>query len=106
MAFPVHPQRPGDDPERTDVIPVVDAYVEPRAWRPNAPNRPDGAFGDGPHFEEIRPQGDAFDADPAFQGRPRRRLGRKKPLWKELLTLLAVSLLMTFLIQTSWAGST
>ena len=96
MAFPVQPQRPGDDPERTDIIPAYDE----RAWRPDAPNRPPGMFTDGPHFEEIRPQGDPddpFDNPAPVQGRRRRR---KKPLWKELLTLFAVALLMTFLIQT------
>jgi signal peptidase I len=102
VAFPVHPQRPGDDPERTDMIPTFD---ESRAWRPDAPNRPNGFFADGTRqqesrFEEIRPEGDPFDTGATFQGRRRRRAGRKKPLWKELLTLLAVALLMTFLIQT------
>jgi signal peptidase I len=52
---------------------------------------------------EIRPEGGRFDADPFDAGpapvRGGRRRARKKPLWRELVTLLAVALLLTFLIQ-------
>ena len=46
----------------------------------------------------FRPEPEPVELEPTFQAGRRRKV-RKRPLWKELLTLAAVALLMTFLIQ-------
>jgi signal peptidase I len=85
-------QWPGDDPERTDVIPRVGEFVE---MTPSS----DGFYPDDPGPADVRPEWAISDPDAApVRGRRRRSL-RKRPLWRELVTLLAVALLLTFLIQ-------
>jgi signal peptidase I len=86
-------QWPGDDPERTDVIPRFDEYET------RAPSGPHDLPTNGAGREDFRPEWAITDADPAAVRGGRRRSRRKKPLWRELLTLLAVALLLTFLIQ-------
>ncbi len=78
MANPVHAPTPEDDPERTDLIPRIrDSGATPAS-------RPGGGTADRktgkPHGKHRRPP-------------------KKQPLWRELLTLLAVALVLTFLIQ-------
>ena len=76
MVTPVHAHTPEDDPERTELIPkVVDDSGSPVTV-------PTGGTG------EKRPR----------RGR-HRRPPKKQPLWRELLTLLAVALVLTFVIQ-------
>ena len=85
MAIPVHSQSPGDDPERTDQLPRFDRYVETTPWWPN-----------GAREDYVPPDRELpGDGAPPRSGRRRRR----RPLWKEVLTFVAVALLMTFLIQ-------
>jgi signal peptidase I len=103
VAIPPRAQWPGNDPERTDLIPRYDASADPRAWQPDPPVRPSGPGFDDAGVVEIRPEGGRFDPgrvdpDPG-PVRGGRRRARKKPLWRELVTLLAVALLLTFLIQ-------
>jgi signal peptidase I len=88
----VYRQLPGEDPERTVPIPRIDPYAEPRGWAPGAPGRPDGFAYGMREDDELPPSPDGVAAIPG-----RRR--RKKSLGRELLTLAAVALLLTFLIQ-------
>jgi signal peptidase I len=95
VVTPVHAPSPEDDPERTDEIAKATAGSgDPREQRPELSNDAD-AYGDD--------AGDAGDADEEPQGLGRRGKHRgpkkKQPLWRELLTLVAVALLLTFLIQ-------
>jgi signal peptidase I len=77
----VHAPSPEDDPERTERIAKPDARSgTPRAERPEVPED-DGA------------------ADASKRRGRHRRPQKKQPLWRELLTLVAVALLLTFLIQ-------
>jgi signal peptidase I len=72
----VQASTPEDDPERTELIPKVDDSGLP---------------------PESRSQG---DAEETYSRRGRhRRPPKKQPLWRELLTLLAVALVLTFVIQ-------
>jgi signal peptidase I len=98
VAFPVHAQSPGDDRDRTQPIPRVGGPPEPPPWQPGGQLPPDDGFG----YTDARPGlrgADGPDEDPLLTQGRRRRRQRKKPLWKELVTLLAVALLLTFLIQ-------
>jgi signal peptidase I len=79
---PVHASTPEDDPERTELIPKV------RDSGPAPESRPRHSAGGTGGTESRR----------AKPGR-RRRPAKKQPLWRELLTLLAVALVLTFLIQ-------
>ncbi len=99
MAIPVHAQSPEDDPERTDLIPRIDEFTETRAWRPEAPDRPNGDHPNGVRPEGVRPERERREGDPKSKRGKHRRPLKKKPLWQELLTLFAVALLLTFLIQ-------
>jgi signal peptidase I len=78
VANPVHAPTPEDDPERTELIPKVDDTVRIPVSRPR---------GGTEDRRASRPQG------------KHRRPPKKQPLWRELLTLLAVALVLTFLIQ-------
>lgn len=80
MVTPVHAPSPEDDPERTDEIAKADVGSgTPREPRPEASDDGD---------------------DPGSRRRGRhRRPPKKQPLWRELLTLVAVALLLTFMIQ-------
>ncbi len=71
----MHAPTPEDDPERTELIPKVDDSGEPAS-------SPRGGTGE----KRLR------------RGK-HRRPPKKQPLWRELLTLLAVALVLTFLIQ-------
>ncbi len=98
MAIPVHAQWQEDDPERTDVIPrIEEGYAETPPWQPDAPSRPDGRYVDA-YPGALPPDRDDIDAD-AMLKRGKRRRSRKKPLWQEVLTLLGIALVLTFLIQ-------
>jgi signal peptidase I len=78
VANPVHAPTPEDDPERTDLIPKVrDTGVTPVS----------------------RQGGGTADRRTGKQPGKHRRPPKKQPLWRELLTLLAVALVLTFLIQ-------
>ncbi len=78
MANPVHAPTPEDDPERTDLIPrISDAGTTPAS-------RPGGGTADR---KNGKPRGN------------HRRPPKKQPGWRELLTLVAVALVLTFLIQ-------
>lgn len=81
MVNPVHYVAPEDDPDRTELIPRVDA---PRESDEDSPI--------GTHREPSRNQAGAK------QGRHRKQ-ARKQPLWRELLILLGVAFVLTFLIQ-------
>jgi signal peptidase I len=100
VAIPVHAQSPEEDPERTDLIPRIDEFTETRAWQPDAPEHPeDDVYPNGIRSVELRPNLERRESDAkAKRGKHRRPL-KKKPLWQELLTLFAVALLLTFLIQ-------
>jgi signal peptidase I len=78
VAIPVHRQSPEDDSERTRPIPRIGEFVVMEPWQP----------GDGEAPE--------WSGDTPASTRRRRR---KRPLWREVVTLLAVALLLTFLIQ-------
>ena len=78
MVTPVHAPTPEDDPERTELIPKVGDVADSGS----PVTVPSGGTG------EKRPK----------RGR-HRRPPKKQPLWRELLTLLAVALVLTFLIQ-------
>ena len=79
MVTPVHAQSPEDDPDRTEQIPPVG--------------------GDDPAPGEQDP-GDSDEESRSWRRRARhRRPQKKQPLWRELLTLVAVAMLLTFLIQ-------
>jgi signal peptidase I len=99
VAIPVHAQSPEDDPERTDLIPRIDEFTETRAWRPPAPERPHGGSTNGIRSDELRRERERPDGESKSKRGKHRRPLRKKPLWQELLTLFAVALLLTFLIQ-------
>jgi signal peptidase I len=71
----VHAPTPEDDPERTELIPKVDGSGEPVS-------SPRGGTGE----KRLR------------RGK-HRKPPKKQPLWRELLTLLAVALVLTFFIQ-------
>jgi len=88
VAFPLHERSPEDDSERTDRIPRITArpehsIVEIAPPSRDTPGRSKSRDTPGPPPSQDKP------------GRPK----RKRPLWRELLTLLAVALLLTFLIQ-------
>jgi len=97
VAIPVHRQLPEGDPERTNPIPRIDEYAVTRARRPDAPGRSDGFDVTGPPEDGV--SGREWSGTDVAPSRGRRRRQRKRPLWRELLTLLAVALLLTFLIQ-------
>jgi signal peptidase I len=100
VAIPVHQQSPEDDPERTDLIPRIDEFMLERGgWRPEAPGRADDVYTNGVRPDDVRPERERPDSDPKSKRGKHRRPLRKKPLWQELLTLFAVALLLTFLIQ-------
>jgi signal peptidase I len=71
-----------DDPDRTQIIPRVEA---PR----HRPSRP---------LSRARPDTPP-PAEPVNRGRHRKR-ARKQPLWRELLILLSIAILLTVLIQS------
>lgn len=75
MVTPVHAPTPEDDPERTELIPRIGGSGDPSDRRSRATG--EGRAKRGKH----------------------RRPPKKPPLWRELLTLLAVALVLTFLIQ-------
>jgi signal peptidase I len=76
---PVHLGTPEDDPDRTEIIRRVDSPGRSQPWRPEVPKR--------------------SSADkPIERGRHRRR-PKKQPLWRELLILVGVAFVLTFLIQ-------
>jgi signal peptidase I len=79
VVTPVHAPSPEDDPERTEQIPKVESG-SPQDEQPEVPGQRGG--------DDARPK----------HGR-HRKPKKKQPLWRELLTLLAVALLLTFLIQ-------
>ena len=101
MAIPVHQQSPEDDSERTDLIPRIDDFIlENRGWRPDAPGGADEvSTNGGVRTDDLRPERERPESDPKSKRGKHRRPLRKKPLWQELLTLFAVALLLTFLIQ-------
>jgi signal peptidase I len=76
---PVHAPSPEDDPERTDLIPKVS--------------------GDSGSTGSSRPRGGAEEKPDGTKVGKHRKPPRKQPLWRELLTLLAIALVLTFLIQ-------
>jgi signal peptidase I len=85
---PVHFAAPEDDPDRTRLIPRVDEPTEviPRVTEPRRLSRP-----------KPKPE---VPATPNGVKRGRhRKAPRKQPLWRELLTLFAVAILLTILIQ-------
>jgi signal peptidase I len=101
VVTPVHAQSPEDDPERTDLIPKIDeSFLEPKTWQAGALDRlglahPNAELPSGAGVTNgERPEGEARTK----RGR-HRRPQKKQPLWRELLTLFAVALLLTFLIQ-------
>jgi signal peptidase I len=79
VANPVHAPTPEDDPERTDLIPRVSDPASASVSPPRGGT------------EEKSAKNKA--------GKHRRSPKRKQPLWRELLTLLAIALVLTFLIQ-------
>jgi len=102
VAIPVHAQSPEDDSERTDLIPRIDEFTEPQAWRPDAPDRSNGHHTNGAMPGDVLPERERPerpDGDPKSKRGKHRRPLKKKPLWQELLTLFAVALLLTFVIQ-------
>jgi signal peptidase I len=78
VANPVHAPTPEDDPERTELIPKVSDPSSSSASLPLGGTEDKSANKAGKH----------------------RKPPRKQPLWRELLTLLAIALVLTFLIQT------
>ena len=87
MVTPVHAPSPEDDPERTEQNAKADADSgTPRELRPEVPGEGDEDTGD--ETAQV----------PKPRGR-HRRPPKKQPLWRELLTLLSVALVLTFLIQ-------
>ncbi len=89
MVNPVHAPTPEDDPERTDLIPRVRG-----SGSTPEPRRQIGA-GRTPE-PRARPRADPEES-PVKRGK--RRRAKKQPLWRELLTLLAIALVLTFMIQ-------
>jgi signal peptidase I len=80
VANPVHAPTPEDDPERTELIPKIGRDTG------RVPGSRPGIGG-----TEDRRQNKQLGKH--------RRPPKKQPLWRELLTLLAVALVLTFLIQ-------
>jgi signal peptidase I len=79
VANPVHAPTPEDDPERTDLIPrVSDPATSSSA---------------------SLPRGGTEEKSVKHKVGKHRRPPRKQPLWRELLTLLTIALVLTFLIQ-------
>lgn len=78
MANPVHAPSPEDDPERTELIPRIS---DPGTRSVPLPR---GGTGEKPTRNKVGKH---------------RRPPKKQPLWRELLTLLAIALVLTFLIQ-------
>lgn len=77
MVNPVHAPTPEDDPERTELIPRV------------------GETG----FTSASPPRGGTGEKAAKRAGKHRRPPKKQPLWRELLTLLAIALVLTFIIQ-------
>ncbi|GAB3456121.1 signal peptidase I [Actinophytocola sediminis] len=93
MVTPVQAPSPEDDPDRTERIARADLEPEPPLEQSAVPD--DGVDGDGGDGDE-----DGEGDSPGRRRRGRhRRPPKKQPLWRELLTLVAVALLLTFLIQ-------
>jgi signal peptidase I len=80
VANPVHAPTPEDDPERTELIP----RISDSGSTSGAGSRPRGGTGEKPTRSKVGKH---------------RRPPKKQPWWRELLTLLAVALVLTFLIQ-------
>jgi signal peptidase I len=78
VANPVHAPTPEDDPERTELIPRVS----------------DSGSGAG-----SRPRGGTEEKSAKHKVGKHRRPPKKQPWWRELLTLLAIALVLTFVIQ-------
>jgi signal peptidase I len=90
------------------MLPRFGEYAEPSRWRRGDPNNskylppPEPISADG---RPLGPDDPPYGGEPVGAGAevpeaaPATRRRRKKPLWKELLTLAAVALLLTFLIQ-------
>jgi signal peptidase I len=77
---PVHAPSPEDDPERTELIPKAgDSGAE------TGPTSP--------------PRGGTEEKQAKNKAGKHRKPPKKQPLWRELLTLLAVALVLTFVIQ-------
>lgn len=76
----MHLDTPEDDPERTEIIRRVELPDRSRQWRPEVPKRP--------------PSGDKRTE----RGRHRKK-PKKQPLWRELLVLVCIAFVLTFLIQ-------
>jgi signal peptidase I len=74
----VHAPTPEDDPERTELIPRISDPGTPSVPLPR------GGTGEKPSNNKVGKH---------------RRAPKKQPLWRELLTLLAIALVLTFLIQ-------
>jgi signal peptidase I len=77
---PVHAPTPEDDPERTELIPETgDSGAAPEPTSP--------------------PRGGTEEKQAKNKAGKHRKPPKKQPLWRELLTLLAIALVLTFLIQ-------
>ena len=74
----MHAPTPEDDPERTELIPKV---------------------GDAASSPASRPRGGPEEKSTKHKVGKHRRPPKKQPWWRELLTLLAIALVLTFLIQ-------
>jgi signal peptidase I len=116
VVTPVHAHTPEDDPDRAGKTSDVDSGSgSPQAPRPEVPSqdgdvRRDGdtdtdsgdsaGSGDSTDTTSDTSDGDTSDGETGSKRRGRhRRSAKKQPLWRELLTLFAVALLLTFLIQ-------
>ncbi|TDV39764.1 signal peptidase I [Actinophytocola oryzae] len=75
----MHAPSPEDDPERTELIPKV--------------SDPESSLA-------SLPLGGTEEKSAKYRAGKHRRPPRKQPLWRELLTLLTIALVLTFLIQT------
>ena len=82
MVNPVHAPTPEDDPERTELIPKDGDGDSESAPGPTSP-----------------PRGGTEEKQAKNRAGKHRRPPKKQPLWRELLTLLAIALVLTFLIQ-------
>lgn len=78
MVNPVHTPTPEDDPERIELIPKV---------------------GDSGLDSASPPRGGTGEKAGKNKVGKHRRPPKKQPLWRELLTLLAIALVLTFVIQ-------
>ena len=74
----MHAPTPEDDPERTDLIPRISDPTSSSA---------------------SLPRGGTEEKSAKHKVGKHRRPPKKQPLWRELLTLLAIALVLTFLIQ-------